>query len=752
MKKAILLIALMWALVVAAKPVASDMAAVIAQRYFPEVVDITPQGWTELYVFAPTEGEGFVVVSADDCTVPVLAFSPTQSFDTTDLPPHVASWFDGYRREVASLRAAGVTPSKKVIALWRLAKGSSTDATVGPLITTQWGQSSLYKSHCPVWPGTSDRVVTGCVATATAQVMKYWNHPIIGYGTHTYTASGIGVLSVDFDTAYWWSQMPNKLNSRSSSTQVAAVAQLMYHVGVSVSMSYGLRSSGAQVTGSRPSAEKALKSYFRYSPALRGVYKSDYTDAAWTAMMKAEIDHRRPVLYAGYDGSGGHAFVVDGYNQTGSRYYFHINWGWGGGYDGYFTLDSLSPGGGGTGGNATYTFNMSNEAVVGIQPSEASMGIDVSVVDVVSANPDQGTVSGSGRYTTYRDNVVIAAEAAEGYRFDRWSSEMPNNPQVITVNGDYTDTAFFCPLGTDTLGYSRDAFNSPSSGLAEWGIRIPAHLRPHQRNLQAIQCYIFASGDYTIKVYRGDTASTATLVYSQPFYVRSLLDWVTIPLDSAIYVDNHSPLWVTLSYRGTGYPVARAAYAGNADGSWYRTRNKWQQWSSGNERYTWMLRAIFAPRPTCQFLIATATAMADSSEVPPMCIATGDGLYGEDSLIVLQAIADTSHSFLYWLDPQGDTIRSNPYTFYPSRNATYTAVFKHHQLSVGTVEQAKAIVSIVGRSIRVTAPAATTYSIVDCLGRVVASARGQSSWSATVASAGPYIVVVGGKPYKVFIQ
>ncbi|MBQ9417050.1 MAG: C10 family peptidase [Bacteroidales bacterium] len=752
MKRTIVLWVLMATLGVCAKPVPPEMAASIAQRYFSEVENITPAAWSEVYVFSPAEGNGFVIVSADDCTMPVLAYSLTQSFDTLAMPAHVSTWLGGYRSEVASLREAEAVASKDVAALWMPVKGAAKGTTVGPLLTTQWSQGGHYNSRCPVWPGTSSRVVTGCVATAMAQVMKYWNHPIIGHGNHTYTASGIGTLSVDFDTAYWWEQMPDKLNGSTSATQNASVAQLMYHVGVSVSMNYGVRSSGAQVAMSGPSAATALKAYFRYSPALRGVYRTDYTKESWQALMKSEIDHRRPVLYAGYDNSGGHAFVLDGYNQVGDLCYFHINWGWAGAYDGYFALDALAPGGGGTGGNATYTFNLSNEAVVGIEPSGESRGLDVSVVDVQVADSRQGSVSGSGRYATYKDQVTLQAEAATGYRFDHWRSGVNSNPHIFTVNGDYADTAFFLPTGMDTIGYSCDIRHSAVGNIAEWGIRIPAHLRQQQRSLRAIRLYLYAGGDYTLRVYRGDTANASTLVYSQAFFEPSRMDWVTVELDSAVYVDNYQPLWLTLSYRGGGTPAVRTAYGGNADGSWCRSGQKWKQYTSGKYRYTWMLRGIFAEREPQSFSVATATAMADSSAVPVGCIASGDGLYAEDSVAVLQASADSDHVFLYWLSSQGDTIRSNPYRYHPTANVRYTAVFQQQQLGIRTLEAAKPTIEVRGHTLRVKANRQVPIAVVDCIGRTVAATPKADALTAETAAAGIYIVVVDGHPYKVIVH
>ena len=230
-----------------ARPVDPQRALrLVEEHFFAPAQLVSPADWSELYVFVPVDGKGFVVVSADDCTRPVLAYSYSTTFQFEGMPVHVAAWLDGYRREIASLRKAGATPSATVQGLWQQPKNGITD-WVEPLMTTTWNQSPWYNEMCPYSYSDSAHAVTGCVATAQAQVMKYWNHPAVGHGSHSYGSSSFGPLSVDYDTAYQWNLMPDNLNWWSTPEQIHAVAQLMFHVGVAVEMNYGVHSSGAHV-------------------------------------------------------------------------------------------------------------------------------------------------------------------------------------------------------------------------------------------------------------------------------------------------------------------------------------------------------------------------------------------------------------------------------------------------------------------------------------------------------------------------
>ena len=327
-----------------------------------------------MYLFKAGD-KGFVFVAADDCVQPILGYSFTSPAGE-NLNPEVKYWLGTYQQQIDWLRSNGIEGSDETAAMWLLYStaphGDPTPLTaVSPLLTTTWDQSPYYNNLCPYDATEGDRAVTGCVATATAQVMKFWNHPAQGSGSHSYVEDDYGTLSANFGaTTYQWTSMPNALTSASSTTQVNAVATLMYHIGVAIEMDYSVSGSGAYTNNygspTLPCAQNALSQYFGYM-TVNCYYRDDsgVTDAIWAGYINTELNASRPVIYAGQDTSGAHCFVCDGYNNSNM---YHFNWGWGGWQDGYYSLSNLAPGSGGTGGNSTYTFNLSQRILTGIIP------------------------------------------------------------------------------------------------------------------------------------------------------------------------------------------------------------------------------------------------------------------------------------------------------------------------------------------------------------------------------------------------
>jgi len=325
------------------------------------------------YVYSVNSGQGFVIVSGDDAVRPILGYSSDNAFPINNISPEVTYWLEYYNNQISDVIAARKTASGEIAQKWELLLSGSYGKTAGrgtavsPLVATEWDQGAYYNDLCP---GTgASKTPTGCVATAMAQIMKYWNAPTEGTGSYSYTHGTYGALSADFgSTTYDWGVMPVTLNSSSSDESVDAVATLMFHCGVAVKMDYSPSGSGAQVIGwgSYPSALKAFKDYFGYKTTISGEYREDYTTDDWITMLKDEIDAGRPVLYAGFDLSfgAGHAFVFSGYDDDDM---FHINWGWSGYYNGYFTVDDLNPDGTGIGGGSG-TYNDGQQVLINIEP------------------------------------------------------------------------------------------------------------------------------------------------------------------------------------------------------------------------------------------------------------------------------------------------------------------------------------------------------------------------------------------------
>ena len=334
---------------------------------------------TCFYIFACNSGQGFVIVSGDDKSAPVLGYSTDRTFNAQKIPPHVASWLEWYKKEITYAVENDVEVNDQVKASWSDLLADTpiepfhNTRVVTPLLQTQWDQSPNYNALCPYDNQYQEYTVTGCVATAMAQVMKYWNAPATGAGFHSYNSNNYGTLSADFgSTTYAWGSMPASLSGPNT-----AVATLMYHCGVSVDMSYGVGQTGGStayvVASQSPGqncAEYAFKTYFGYKQTEIGQMRDDYSLDAWIVKLKTELDASRPVLYAGIGDGGGHCFVCDGYDASN---YFHFNWGWSGQYDGYFQIDALNPTGVGTGGG-TGGFNSYQQAIFGLEPEAGGGG------------------------------------------------------------------------------------------------------------------------------------------------------------------------------------------------------------------------------------------------------------------------------------------------------------------------------------------------------------------------------------------
>ncbi len=358
-----------------AAPVNPKRAAALAQSFFSSqtgaksgnrLADV-PTEWQYrgIYLFEGADG-GFVLVAADDAARPILGYSATGAMDTANMPPALQEWLKGYQKEIDILcEAKGFPPHAEWYALEQgITPKDTVWEGVEPMLTTFWDQGYPYNGYCP---GGS---VTGCAATAQAQVMNYWKYPAFGQGSHSYTHVRYGVQQADFGhTLYDWENMPVEATASSPMVEKEAVALLMYHCGVSLEMDYsrdGSAAAGLAGISGYASIDNSLKDYFGYSNQMRVVHKDfGYGNAEWRDMIIADLDLGHPIVYTGAAEEGGHGFVCDGYD---SRGYMHFNFGWSGRGDGYYPVDSISPGVGGVGGNVTYTFNMSNAALLGLVP------------------------------------------------------------------------------------------------------------------------------------------------------------------------------------------------------------------------------------------------------------------------------------------------------------------------------------------------------------------------------------------------
>lgn len=391
------------------------------------------EGDKSFYVFQPSGQQGFVLIAADDLVSPVLGYSADRAW-ATDIPSHIQYWLDEYSRQIDYIVDLRGDQDPQVAAQWKqlestgtLRKGLERPTVVAPFLTTTWNQAPYYNEYCP--PNTP----AGCVATAMAQIMFYWGHPLTGSGSYSYNHNGAS-LNADFSsTTYQWSNMPVALTSSSTAAEVEAVATLMYHCAVSVRMDFHPQGSGAQVIspwGSYPASDLAFKNYFGYKASLKSYYRDDFTSEQWINMLKFEMDNGRPVLYAGFGDLGGHAFDFDGYDNND---FFHVNWGWGGMSDGYFMVSDLSPsalGIGGGGGN----FNYNQQALAMLEPANSTL----------PANP----------YEPDYDDLELAMSASLNLSVTSVYYNTPFSLEagVRNVGSDTFRDGFILPLFVDTLG------------------------------------------------------------------------------------------------------------------------------------------------------------------------------------------------------------------------------------------------------------------------------------------------------------
>jgi hypothetical protein len=351
------------------------------QREVPDFIyEPLDTSFTGLYVFKSTDNNGYVIVSAETSVIPILGYSNDATFDASNMPPALRNWLWGYELEIRGARQERYVVSEEIQREWEILLAGQNltvrnTTNVAPLLTTNWGQGWPYNLLCPYDYDANTYTVTGCVATAMAQVMKYWEYPQIGNGSHTYTHLTYGTMSANFEAEmmFNWNEMLNNYSTSSSYTaiQVTAISTLMKMCGVSVDMNYGIESQGGSsaitttaavletepLAQTYPSAENALKTYFDYSSNLIGIANSNYSNNQWISILKNELDNNRVILYSGSGSGGGHAFVCDGYNNN----YFHFNWGWNGGSNGYFSVTSLTP--------SSYNFSQTQQAVIGITPA-----------------------------------------------------------------------------------------------------------------------------------------------------------------------------------------------------------------------------------------------------------------------------------------------------------------------------------------------------------------------------------------------
>ncbi len=373
----------------------SDAKAITATEIQSESL-VYHKGVAAYYLFN-VSGNGFVIVSADERINPVLGYSFQTNFNEQNVPDCLNWLLDEYKEQIYDVVSGNQNYKNQEVedewAKYDIDNGQKSNnsplpalLSVAPLTTTTWSQECFYNAQCPVDNASTDcgRAPTGCVATAFAQTMKYYNYPAQGTGSTSYSCPPYGTISANFGaTTYNWAAMPNILTSSNPDA-----AKLLFHAGVAVQMEYSAQESSAYSTA----IKTALVKKFKYANTAQYKYKSAYSNIQWENLIRAELDAQRIVIVCGDDPThgAGHSFIADGYQGTNS---FHINWGWEGQDDGYFLLSALSP--------SPYSFNTDVSAIIGIKPigttaaCQAVTGLSVSAITTTGATLSWAAVSGA---------------------------------------------------------------------------------------------------------------------------------------------------------------------------------------------------------------------------------------------------------------------------------------------------------------------------------------------------------------------
>lgn len=355
----------------------------------------------------------FVIIATDDESGTVLAYSDEDSFQLDDLHPALEKLLQQY--------GSAVLKGEKISLQTSNENATALPDTIEPLLSTKWHQNWPYNKFCPI-DSSGDanevnyRTYAGCVATAMSQIMKYYDYPETGFGSHSYVYSDYGRLSANFDTTtYDWDNMPDAISQFSQEENINAVAQLMYHCGISVDMMYGPNSSGAYDVN----VPSAMQEYFNYSSAIKLYARSSYSDDSWINLIKAEINDGRPIYYSGDNGEAGHAFVCDGYeNRTRLGYFLHFNWGWSGSGNGYYSIDDM-----------VLSLNYGHDIIVNFAPDGQ--------VPEFQANAKKGVVPVTIQFTDLSDGNPTAWEW--DFDMDGTVDSYEQNPSwTYEESGDYT--------------------------------------------------------------------------------------------------------------------------------------------------------------------------------------------------------------------------------------------------------------------------------------------------------------------------
>lgn len=436
-----------------------------------------------------TTGQGYAVIThRPDGSARVLGYSTTSAWDEELMPPAVLEWLE----HIASVA--------------RLEEGSAIDTasrvSVEPLLTCHWHQRSPYNDLAPVIEDGNVKCVAGCVAIAAAQITYYWrkdNPEFTLEDTPIYPYGGAPVtMSIPAGTPNDWDLMRDEYTDNDSADSRAAAARLCYVIGTTSYLNYASSTSG-QIYDAANAINYQYCLLSDYRP------KSQFTQEQWDSLLYQEVIHRRPVMCSG-QGSGGHAFVLDGYDKATGL--FHFNFGWGGNGDGYYAIDDSEDAMGGYYRSQSVVCNIHPEhRNITAQVSCRYVGGGTSKAQIQITNNSTLPIEGLSLY------AVIPPAQFSATQPPVWQGEdvIPNDgtPCEITING------LMLPDGNNILLYLTDENGEvlamcdlESSGTDEVtfnaaveGKTVVYDLNGHQvKDLQPDNIYIINNGMTTKKV------------------------------------------------------------------------------------------------------------------------------------------------------------------------------------------------------------------------------------------------------------
>jgi hypothetical protein len=497
--------------IIQAKPITPLAAKSLAISYYTQhsakvpqtltlaYTETSPKGEALYYVFNVNTNDGFVIVTADDATHPIIGYSTENQFVTPEEGNNFDYWMKSRKNEIMAIKSANLPATTDITREWagdfsatsnlnqRNNGANSVTATnsytVGTyLVQSLWNQNPYYNKLCP------GGAVTGCVATAMAQIMKYWSYPTKGVGSHSYCdctptySVNNGTLTVNFaSNTYVWTAMPL---TGITNSNVNSIANLMYDLGVSVNMNYSPSGSGAYVLAADNGicAQTSYTNYFGYNSSTiqgyertlnSGYAQSGYADPAWINLLKTDINAGRPVQYAGYDPSqGGHTWVCDGYDASNN---FHMNWGWGGSSNGWFSINNLNTG---------FNPSANHQILVGIQlPPTLDAGITsvVAPTGILCVSTFTPVVTlrnfGQNTLTACTINYQLDGGTVQTYNWTgslaTGSTANVNLPAVTTTVGSHTLTSSTTGPNSGTDGNTTNDQTSGTFAYNTIGAALP---------------------------------------------------------------------------------------------------------------------------------------------------------------------------------------------------------------------------------------------------------------------------------------